>query len=81
MDRLLGVAGIINSDHGSPKIPDVSYAPEKVELTTEPHFDHAKSRRSDSWNHVAHPDLSVTHLGVSENSVPLNPLVNDDYPY
>ena len=22
-----------------------------------------------------------THLGVSENSVPLNPMVNDHYPY
>ena len=24
---------------------------------------------------------SDKHMGVSENSVPLNPMVNDDYPY
>ena len=33
-----------------------------IEQTTQPHFDHlAKSWKwSKSWNHVAHPDLSVT---------------------
>ena len=25
--------------------------------------------------------IGVPHMGVSENSVPLNPLVNDHYPY
>ena len=25
--------------------------------------------------------LSVIYMGVSENSVPLNPMVNDHYPY
>jgi hypothetical protein len=30
------------------------------------------------------PEINITfetHLGVSENSVPLNPMVNDHYPY
>jgi hypothetical protein len=25
--------------------------------------------------------MTVAHLGVSENSIPLNPMVNDYYPY
>ena len=27
------------------------------------------------------PGLTLLHVGVSENSVPLNPMVNDPYPY
>ena len=27
------------------------------------------------------PQLDFHHMGVSENSVPLNPMVNDHYPY
>ena len=26
-------------------------------------------------------DFPYKHMGVSENSVPLNPMVNDHYPY
>ena len=27
------------------------------------------------------PELAVSNLGVSENSVPLHPMVNDHYPH
>ena len=30
---------------------------------------------------VGENPLLLEHMGVSENSVPLNPMVNDDYPY
>ena len=26
-------------------------------------------------------EFQVKHMGLSENSVPLNPMVNDHYPY
>jgi hypothetical protein len=32
-----------------------------------------------SWDIM--PTTMVTYMGVSENSVPLNPMVNDYYPY
>ena len=31
------------------------------------------------WGHNC--IFEQTHIGVSENSVPLNPMVNDHYPY
>ena len=34
-----------------------------------------------SLDAVGSPKLLVIHMGVSENSVPLNPMVNDHYPY
>ena len=31
--------------------------------------------------HIFHSYFHIFHMGVSENSVPLNPIVNDHYPY
>ena len=28
-----------------------------------------------------HQMITISYMGVSENSVPLNPMVNDHYPY
>jgi|OrbCmetagenome_4_1107370.scaffolds.fasta_scaffold627183_1 hypothetical protein len=34
-----------------------------------------------SWMVVSNMNFIVHNMGVSENSVPLNPMVNDHYPY
>ena len=55
-----------------------------------PHFQSPKVCRCESclqvvrWTRKGHlptrTDLQLCHVGVSENSVPLNPMVNDHYP-
>ena len=37
--------------------------------------------RQPSWNCLGQSASSEPEMGVSENSVPLNPMVNDHYPY
>ena len=43
-------------------------------------FDQEEVKQFDKQNHYNFL-LINSHVGVSENSVPLNPMVNDHYPY
>ena len=53
----------------------------KVSLSRIPYADELQAIKNGSRKSSSRGTENGQHMGVSENSVPLNPMVNDHYPY